>query len=65
MKLTHNEYNSRTTRRPRYVVIDGNRRLAAAGIAGLTELRIDVNDSLAASAADMLEGALVAGEPAT
>ncbi|WP_259454415.1 ParB/RepB/Spo0J family partition protein [Streptomyces ginkgonis] len=43
-----------------YVVIDGNRRLAAAGIAGLTELRIDVNDSLAASAADMLEGALVA-----
>ncbi|MCK1817187.1 hypothetical protein MTQ13_23385 [Streptomyces sp. XM4011] len=47
------------------MVIDGNRRLAAAGIAGLTELRIDVNDSLAASAADMLEGALVAGEPAT
>ncbi|WP_308404797.1 ParB/RepB/Spo0J family partition protein [Streptomyces sp. XM4011] len=43
-----------------YVVIDGTRRLAATGIAGLTELRIDVNDSLAASAADMLEGALVA-----
>ncbi|MFD7973688.1 ParB/RepB/Spo0J family partition protein [Streptomyces clavifer] len=43
-----------------YVVIDGNRRLAAAGLAGLTELRIDVNDDLAASAADMLEGALIA-----
>ncbi|MEU1122004.1 ParB/RepB/Spo0J family partition protein [Streptomyces sp. NPDC005899] len=43
-----------------YVVIDGNRRLAAAGLAGLAELRIDVNDDLAASAADMLEGALIA-----
>ncbi|WP_043178940.1 ParB/RepB/Spo0J family partition protein [Streptomyces sp. NRRL F-2890] len=43
-----------------YVVIDGNRRLAAASIAGLAELRIDVNDSLAATAADMLEGALIA-----
>ncbi|MER6103683.1 ParB/RepB/Spo0J family partition protein [Streptomyces sp. NPDC001832] len=43
-----------------YVVIDGNRRLAAAGVAGLAELRIDVNDDLAASAADMLEGALIA-----
>ncbi|MCD9146044.1 ParB/RepB/Spo0J family partition protein [Streptomyces albireticuli] len=43
-----------------YVVIDGNRRLAAAHVAGLTELRIDVNDSLAASAADMLESALIA-----
>ncbi|MER7898912.1 ParB/RepB/Spo0J family partition protein [Streptomyces sp. NPDC096046] len=43
-----------------YVVIDGNRRLAAASVAGLTELRIDVNDDLAASAEDMLEGALIA-----
>ncbi|MFJ4126047.1 ParB/RepB/Spo0J family partition protein [[Kitasatospora] papulosa] len=43
-----------------YVVIDGNRRLAAAGMAGLAELRIDVNDDLAASAADILEGALIA-----
>ncbi|MFJ2923105.1 ParB/RepB/Spo0J family partition protein [Streptomyces sp. NPDC087307] len=43
-----------------YVVIEGNRRLAAAGMAGLEKLRIDVNDDLAASAADMLEGALVA-----
>ncbi|MFI2764341.1 ParB/RepB/Spo0J family partition protein [Streptomyces echinatus] len=43
-----------------YVVIDGNRRLAAAALAGLTELRIDVNDDLAASAADMLESALIA-----
>lgn len=43
-----------------YVVIDGNRRLAAAGLAGLTELRIDVNDDLAASAADILESALIA-----
>ncbi|GHE56276.1 hypothetical protein GCM10018785_26960 [Streptomyces longispororuber] len=43
-----------------YVVIDGNRRLAAAAVAGLTELRIDVNDDLAASAADILESALIA-----
>ncbi|MFI6881129.1 ParB/RepB/Spo0J family partition protein [Streptomyces sp. NPDC050400] len=43
-----------------YVVIDGNRRLAAAYIAGLDELRIDVNDALAASAADILEAALIA-----
>ncbi|MGW5497724.1 ParB/RepB/Spo0J family partition protein [Streptomyces olivaceoviridis] len=43
-----------------YVVIDGNRRLAAAHLAGLTELRIDVNDDLAASAADILEAALIA-----
>ncbi|MGY3676672.1 ParB/RepB/Spo0J family partition protein [Streptomyces sp. TE33382] len=43
-----------------YVVIDGNRRLAAAGVAGLAELRIDVNDDLAASAEDMLEAALIA-----
>ncbi|MGW7261144.1 ParB/RepB/Spo0J family partition protein [Streptomyces sp. NPDC054834] len=43
-----------------YVVIDGNRRLAAAGLADLAELRIDVNDDLAASAADILESALIA-----
>jgi ParB family chromosome partitioning protein len=43
-----------------YVVIDGNRRLAAAALAGLDELRIDVNDSLAATAADVLESALIA-----
>ncbi|MFJ7209519.1 ParB/RepB/Spo0J family partition protein [Streptomyces sp. NPDC098789] len=43
-----------------YVVIDGNRRLAAAHEAGLTELRIDVNDALAATAADILEAALIA-----
>jgi ParB family chromosome partitioning protein len=34
--------------------------LAAAALAGLTELRIDVNDDLAASAADILESALIA-----
>ncbi|WP_051845407.1 ParB/RepB/Spo0J family partition protein [Streptomyces sp. NRRL S-813] len=43
-----------------YVVIDGNRRLAAAELAGLTELRIDVNDDLAGSAVDILEAALIA-----
>jgi ParB family chromosome partitioning protein len=43
-----------------YVVIDGNRRLAAAHLADLAELRIDVNDELAASAADLLESALIA-----
>lgn len=44
----------------RYVVIDGNRRLGAARLAGLDDLRIDVNDALAASAADIIESALVA-----
>ncbi|MEV0449852.1 ParB/RepB/Spo0J family partition protein [Streptomyces sp. NPDC050600] len=43
-----------------YVVIDGNRRLKAAGKAELAELRIDVNDALAATAADILETALIA-----
>lgn len=43
-----------------YIVLDGNRRLAAARLAGLDELRVDVNDALAASAADLLESALVA-----
>ena len=44
----------------RWVVLDGNRRLAAAPLAGLTELRIDVNDALVGSATEMLENALVA-----
>jgi len=43
-----------------YVVIDGNRRLASAHLAGLEALRIDVNDDLAVSAADILESALIA-----
>lgn len=43
-----------------YVVIDGNRRLAAAHEAGLPELRIDVNDALVVSAEDALESALIA-----
>lgn len=43
-----------------YVVIDGNRRLAAASLAGLNTLRIDVNDTLASTAEDVLEAALIA-----
>ncbi|MGI5330946.1 ParB/RepB/Spo0J family partition protein [Actinomadura nitritigenes] len=43
-----------------YVVLDGNRRLAAARLAGLEELRVDVNDDLAGSGTDLLEAALVA-----
>ncbi|MFF5448488.1 ParB/RepB/Spo0J family partition protein [Streptomyces sp. NPDC012888] len=43
-----------------YVVIDGNRRLAAAQLAGLKTMHIHVNDSLATSAADILESALIA-----
>jgi ParB family chromosome partitioning protein len=43
-----------------YVVIDGNRRLAAAQLAGLKTLNIHVNDSLSTSAADILESALIA-----
>ncbi|UQX05300.1 ParB/RepB/Spo0J family partition protein [Streptomyces sp. RerS4] len=43
-----------------YVVIDGNRRLAAAHLAGLKTIQIHVNDALSASAADILESALIA-----
>lgn len=43
-----------------WIVLDGNRRLTAARQAGLDELRIDVNDALAASATDLLENALLA-----
>lgn len=43
----------------RFVVLDGNRRLGGAQIAGLEELRIDVNDALAGSAAEFLEKALI------
>ncbi|MFE2876844.1 ParB/RepB/Spo0J family partition protein [Streptomyces roseus] len=43
-----------------YVVIDGNRRLAAAHLAGLKTMHIHVNDALSASAADILESALIA-----
>jgi ParB family chromosome partitioning protein len=45
----------------RFVVIDGNRRLGGAKLAGLEEMRIEVNDDLASSAADVLEIALVIG----
>ncbi|MER7760755.1 ParB/RepB/Spo0J family partition protein [Streptomyces sp. NPDC097619] len=43
-----------------YVVIDGNRRLAAARLAGLKTMHIHVNDALSTSAADILESALIA-----
>ncbi|MFG2877490.1 ParB/RepB/Spo0J family partition protein [Streptomyces sp. NPDC048337] len=43
-----------------YVVIDGNRRLAAAHLAGLKTIQIHVNDALAASSSDILESALIA-----
>ncbi|MFG2197112.1 ParB/RepB/Spo0J family partition protein [Streptomyces sp. NPDC048639] len=43
-----------------WVVLDGNRRLAAAVQAGLESLRVDVNDALAPDAATLLENALVA-----
>uniref|UniRef100_UPI002F90E2EA ParB/RepB/Spo0J family partition protein n=1 Tax=Kitasatospora indigofera TaxID=67307 RepID=UPI002F90E2EA len=43
-----------------YVVIDGNRRLAAAPLAGVAGLEIYVNDALASSAHDLLESALIA-----
>ncbi|WP_330335575.1 ParB/RepB/Spo0J family partition protein (plasmid) [Streptomyces sp. NBC_00536] len=43
-----------------YVVIDGNRRLAAAQLAGLKTMHIHVNDALSTSAADILESALIA-----
>ncbi|GAA2639446.1 hypothetical protein GCM10010425_49460 [Streptomyces spororaveus] len=43
-----------------YVVIDGNRRLAAAHAAGIDELRIDVHDALAETSEGILESALIA-----
>ncbi|MFD6416174.1 ParB/RepB/Spo0J family partition protein [Streptomyces sp. NPDC060194] len=44
----------------RFVVIDGNRRLAASRLAGLTTLLIHVNDALAASSQDILEASIIA-----
>ncbi|GGV51067.1 plasmid partitioning protein [Kitasatospora herbaricolor] len=43
-----------------FVVLDGNRRLAGAHLAGLDELPIHVDDAQAETADDMLESALVA-----
>ncbi|MFC8448222.1 ParB/RepB/Spo0J family partition protein [Kitasatospora sp. NPDC057223] len=43
-----------------FVALDGNRRLLAAQRAGLPNLRVDLNDDLVATAADMVEAALVA-----
>ncbi|MFC7900196.1 ParB/RepB/Spo0J family partition protein [Streptomyces griseoincarnatus] len=58
--LTAHPGQEETLGEAEYVVIDGNRRLAAAALAGLEELRIDVNDDLAATAADIVESALIA-----
>ncbi|WP_331730953.1 ParB/RepB/Spo0J family partition protein (plasmid) [Kitasatospora sp. NBC_00070] len=43
-----------------FVVVDGNRRLAGARLAGLEDLPVHIDDNLADSADDMLEAALVA-----
>ncbi|MGK4586214.1 ParB/RepB/Spo0J family partition protein [Kitasatospora sp. HPMI-4] len=43
-----------------FVALDGNRRILAAQRVGLEELRVDLNDDLAATAADLLEASLVA-----
>ncbi|MET8624675.1 ParB/RepB/Spo0J family partition protein [Kitasatospora sp. NPDC004669] len=43
-----------------YVVLDGNRRLAGARLAGLDKLPVHIDDTLAHTADDMLESALVA-----
>lgn len=43
-----------------YVVIEGNRRLAAAVEAGLTELKVDVNDAAGGTPEEILETALIA-----
>lgn len=43
-----------------YVVLDGNRRLAAANMAGLDEIPAHLDDSFAADADALLENALVA-----
>ncbi|MEU9233590.1 ParB/RepB/Spo0J family partition protein [Streptomyces subrutilus] len=43
-----------------YVVVDGNRRLAAANLAGLDDVPVHVDDSLAQDADTLLEAALTA-----
>ncbi|MGA5823692.1 ParB/RepB/Spo0J family partition protein [Kitasatospora sp. NPDC094028] len=43
-----------------FVALDGNRRLRAAQNAGLTTLRVDLNDDLVSRASDMVEAALIA-----
>ncbi|MFF1560973.1 ParB/RepB/Spo0J family partition protein [Streptomyces sp. NPDC058279] len=43
-----------------YVVVDGNRRLAAANLAGLDDVPVHVDDSLAQDADTLLETALIA-----
>ncbi|MGW2542020.1 ParB/RepB/Spo0J family partition protein [Kitasatospora sp. NPDC001574] len=43
-----------------FVALDGNRRLLAAQRAGLETLRVDLNDDLVSTAADMVEAALIA-----
>ncbi|MGF0168885.1 ParB/RepB/Spo0J family partition protein [Streptomyces koyangensis] len=44
----------------KYVAIDGNSRLAAAREAGLTEIKVTVDEDLGANADEVLESALVA-----
>ncbi|MFD3756281.1 ParB/RepB/Spo0J family partition protein [Streptomyces sp. NPDC058622] len=43
-----------------YIVVDGNRRLAAANLAGLDDVPVHVDDSLAVDADTLLETALTA-----
>lgn len=43
-----------------YVVVDGNRRLAAANLAGLDDVPVHVDDALAQDADTLLETALIA-----
>ncbi|MET9183105.1 ParB/RepB/Spo0J family partition protein [Kitasatospora aureofaciens] len=43
-----------------FIALDGNRRLRAAQQAGLTTLRVDLNDELVSRASDMVEAALIA-----
>ncbi|RKE02916.1 ParB/RepB/Spo0J family partition protein [Streptomyces sp. TLI_171] len=43
-----------------FVALDGNRRIRAAGRAGLEKIRVDLQDDLAATSSAMLEAALIA-----
>ncbi len=56
----HPDHAANVEEGTKYVAIDGNSRLAAAREAGLTEIKVTVDEDLGANADEVLESALVA-----